>query len=995
MATPMPATTSTNFDHLPLHPSLHQLLRQRGILHLYLSQLVALEHVLSGKNILLSIPTASGKTLVAELLALQILLQNRDKHPKERSQWGKILYLCPLKALGSEKFKEFHDDWLNLGFRVGMSRSDIDQPDFHIFQNDLVILTNEKADSLYRLNSRIMKDVIMVIVDEIHLITDPKRGITLEFLLTRMLTQEISPLLVGLSATIRNAHQLATWLRADLITSTWRPVPLKEGYYLADNINFQDGSQRRVIKIPGHDDVTSLTLDMLKEGGQVLIFANSRKSAMSQADQLSPKVRITANETEKQLFSWVHHEFETKHLDDTYAAKKLAKVLKGGVAFHHAGMGSDQLHFIVDQYNAGHIKVICCTPTLAAGVNTPARRVIIKTLYRYEADKGSVLIPIMEYKQMAGRAGRPRYDPYGEVVILGSDPRKLEENGHAYIHGEIERISSKLEDPPMLQSQTLSLVVSQTVNSREALNRFINHTFYYHQHFVDSEPISEEIESSKLQTSTSKKKDRDDRHRRVGSPRKGGRGRDPLGLPMDDSEEQHSHFPLLFTSADKLLDSSPPSSEDNSASVSVSHSGSESDLDRESNLDFSVSKEKGSSCPPPTSLPDSSEISEDLSLSAVSADQTQYVPYPSSSSSYSTSKSTPVEKSKYMSGSLDTAISDTLTYFIRHDLIMTLPIEANPVETTSPDPLQPDLIPSDFPRLFATPFGKITNQSYLLPTDAVLLREDLAYAKSLEHSEEIEFHPVSWLHLLTTLHTFPKYYLRNGDYSPILAFIEQYGDNLIMEQIWEPVDPEFPEFAKEIKMTMILWDWISEIPGNEIAERYNVGRGDVHRIVENACWCLRGLQRIEKLEGDSLGEYEFEGDPMTGGLYHELLGLETRLRYGIRAVLLPFIEFHGIGRIRARKLYQAGYKSREDLTHASHDDLAKIPLIGDHLATQIIEQLASPKSKSRRSPSGKSSSGKRMTENTSFDKSTTSSPSLPSKKRFRIKRKKSLDDFLS
>ncbi|MHA1520286.1 MAG: DEAD/DEAH box helicase [Promethearchaeota archaeon] len=946
----VPAVTSTNYDHLPLHPNLHKLLIQRGILQLYPPQLTALEHGLTGNNILLSIPTASGKTLVAELLALQILLENRDKFPEEKSKWGKILYLCPLKALGSEKFKEFHDDWLNLGFKVGMSRSHVDRPDFHIFQNHLVILTNEKADSLYRLNPRIMKDVIMVIVDEIHLITDPKRGITLEFLLTRMLTQKVSPLLVGLSATIRNARQLATWLRADLITSTWRPVLLKEGYYLADDINFQDGSQRRVIKIPGHDEVTSLTLDMLKEGGQVLIFANSRKSAMSQADQLSPKVRIIATDSEKQLFSWVQHEFEKKHLDDTYAAKRLGKALKGGVAFHHAGMGSDQLSFIVDEYNAGHIKVICCTPTLAAGVNTPARRVIIKTLYRYEADKGSVLIPIMEYKQMAGRAGRPRYDPYGEVVILGSDPQKLEVNGHAYIHGTIERISSKLEDPPMLQSQTLSLVVSKTVDSRKALDRFLTRTFYYHQHFVDIEPISEENKHTKSPFSLNKKLKGDFQKRRTRSPRKGGRGRDPLGLSMEDTKEYHSNFPITFTSADKLLDAIPPLSDSNYVSKSDSGLGSDSGAENNS---------------PETNEELSQDISKNQPKSSVGINNTQYISYASSSLSKKIVKGKPMQ----ISGTLETAISDTLAYFLKHDLITALP----------------DSDKSDVLHLSATPFGKITTQSYLIPADAVLLREDLAYAKLLERSDEIDLHPVSWLHLLTKLQTFPKYYLRRGDHSPILTFIEKYGDHLIMEQIWEPVDSEFQAFAKEIKMTMILWDWISEVPGNEIAERYNVGMGDVHRIVENSRWCLRGLQRIEKLEGEAIGEYEKTEDPMTGGLYHEFRRLETRLRYGIRATLLPLIEFQGIGRIRARKLYQAGFKSRDDLSRASYGDIARVPLIGKHLATQIKEQLESPKSSSRKFSSSKPFS----------DKSSSTSPLIPSKKSFRIKRKKSLDDFLS
>lgn len=839
---------------------------------------------------MVSIPTASGKTLIAEVIALQKMLERQTKYPSQRSKWGKILYLCPLKALASEKFREFEEDWKSLGFSVGMSRSDIDKPDFQIFRNNLIILTNEKADSLLRLNPKVLDDIHTVISDEIHLINDRTRGITLEFLLTRLMTANSRPLqIIGLSATIRNASQLASWLHADLINSTWRPVQLKEGYYLQENIHFQDGSSRKVVKIPGHDDTTSLTIDMLKEGGQVLIFANSRKSAMTQAEQLSPKIRVIANDSDRQLFSWVQHEFEAHHLDDSFAAKKLHKMLKGGVAFHHAGMAQDQLNFIVDQYNARRIKVICCTPTLAAGVNTPARRVIIKTLYRYEADKGSVLIPVMEYKQMAGRAGRPRYDPYGEVVILGSNPEKLAEIGEEYIKGSVEQITSKLDDPQQFQNQVLSIISGKIVTNETNLFQFLSHTFYFHQTFVD--PPEEDLSQEKAGHLYSKnqfghKKSAKKSQKTVKRPRdhrKGGKGDDPLHL--------ETSFDLSFTSADQLLGRPELNHE-----IPEPHTKTPSSINSQTDSSMNKQGSKDSS-----SLLSSKEIEKSEVIA--------YVP-PSNNG---------IQKITIPPKNLQDLLESTLSSFETKDLIT-----RTDSSTSSKD-------------LKATPFGKVTSQSYLHPQDAILLREDLLYAKLLESNEEIILHPISWLHLLTKLDAFPKYYLRRDDYSMIMSFIDKFSDHLIMEQIWEPRDAEFPAFAQQVKMTMVLWDWISELSASEIAERYNLGMGDIHRLADTAQWLLRGLQRIEHLDGNDQGDSD---------LFTEFQQLELRLRYGIKASLLAFVELKGVGRIRARKIHQAGYSTQDALKKATISELAKIPLIGDSLARNIHQQLHGTPSKS-------------------------------------------------
>ena len=811
-----------------LHPKIITLLRTRKIKDLYPPQWEGIQAGISGQNIILSIPTASGKTLIAEILALQRLLALQPKQQSQASKKRqKILYLCPLKALASEKYEEFKDAWATLGFRVGISTSDIDRIDYKVFTNDLIILTNEKADALLRLDPKRMASLSMVICDEIHLINDESRGITLEFLLTRIKTANPRAQIIGLSATIKNAEELATWLDAKLITSDWRPVELKEGFYLKDEIHFQDGTVRRIPKIPKQSEVTTLAIDMIKEGGQVLVFTNSRKNTLKLAESLYQPIRIVASKNEKISFTAGQEKFAQIDPLETESAKKMHKFLKGGVAFHHAGLPRSTLSFLVDQFNHGKIKVICCTPTLAAGVNTPARRVIIKTLYRYNAEKGNVLIPVIEYKQMAGRAGRPRFDPYGEVVILGSNPEKLVNDAVAYINGDLEKIYSKIGDNDRLQSHILSLVVSKFAQTSQEILAFLKNTFYYTQ--LQTGTLTEEAPPPKRRklTKNTHKKSRFT-STRPKSNIKEGRGEDPLGLSTDTSS--------YFTTASNIWDTV--------------------------------------------------KASEDL-------------PH---------TKEHPDQKLK-IENHIRTKIQTIVSYFLKNDLV-----EKQEDPSTEEEQLR------------ATKFGKVCSQSYLSPMDAIIIKEDLLYASVLAEAGELSLTPTSWLGLLSKLSAFRKFYLRKQDYIPVFAFIEDHAENFIMEEVWAKTDPQFLNFAQEIKLTMIMHDWISEVHEKNITERYNIGIGDIHNTRDNAKWLIRAMQQISDLDPD----LNFKQD-----LQH----LYFRMNHGIRASLIPLVELKGIGRVRARKLFQAGFHTQDQLEAATIEEIAKVPLIGLSLATNIQTQI--------------------------------------------------------
>ncbi len=197
--------------------------------------------VLGGQNIVLASPTASGKTLIAELCAL--------KHVLEKG--GKVIYLSPLRALASEKFEEFQKytsirkaDGRKVS--VGISTGDFDSADNWLERYDIIITTNEKADSLLRHRAKWMDNISLVVADEIHLLNEAERGPTLEIVLARLLQVNPHIQILALSATINNVDEIAGWLNAKYVVTEWRPINLKEGVMLQDEIQYKDGESRKI-----------------------------------------------------------------------------------------------------------------------------------------------------------------------------------------------------------------------------------------------------------------------------------------------------------------------------------------------------------------------------------------------------------------------------------------------------------------------------------------------------------------------------------------------------------------------------------------------------------------------------------------------------------------------------------------------------------------------------------------------------------------------------
>jgi len=472
-------------------PRVRALLAQQGIERLYPPQEAALDAALSGRSLVLSIPTASGKSLVAYLALVQRYLSGA----------GKGLYIVPLRALASEKYEELRA-FRALGLRVGIATGDLDDEDQRLGHYDVVVATSEKADSLLRHRASWLGDVKTIIADEIHLLTDAGRGPTLEVLLARFRALGPDVQILGLSATIKNAKQLAAWLKADLVESDWRPTPLKRGVAFGRAIDFLDGGKRELGPDTG-DPVTDLVLDILDEGGQALVFLSTRRSAESLAARLgrAVKPRIQAADQARlaalaRAVSDDEAEAEMPNPDGAPPASegeeaaptfrpglggRLAHAVVNGAAFHNAGLSARQRRLVEQNFRGGLLKVLCATPTLAAGVNTPARRVVIRDIYRYDANLGNQPLPVLEVQQMMGRAGRPRYDSYGEAVLVAKTADDRETLIQSYLLADPEPVTSKLGSEPALRVHVLASVAAGFARDTTALERFLDSTFYAHQ----------------------------------------------------------------------------------------------------------------------------------------------------------------------------------------------------------------------------------------------------------------------------------------------------------------------------------------------------------------------------------------------------------------------------------------------------------------------------------------------------------------------------------
>jgi helicase len=464
---PSPPPTAP-LESIPgIDPRIPAVLRENGYGDLWPSQQEAAPLAVAGENIVLAVPTASGKSLVAYLALLSKALKGAHG-----------LYLVPLRALASEKFEDLKALGGALGLRVAIATGDLDDADPQLSRFDIVVATSEKADALLRHKAKWLTNVGCIVADEVHLLGDPGRGPTLEVLLSRFKMLNPGCQMVALSATIANSRELADWLKAKHVKTEWRPVQLREGILYGEAIQYLDNSRTKV-ESQLEDASLALTEDSVKGGGSVIVFVSTRKSTEALAEKLGAAVK--PHLTREQLDALKDKAAGLKGDGETSAERRLARCIMQGVAFHHAGLRNKERALVEQLFKQGMLRALAATPTLAAGVNLPARRVVIRDLFRYDVNEGNRPIPVLEYKQMAGRAGRPRFDRVGEAITIAKTQEQRSEILLSFLLAEPEKIDSKLGTENALRTHILSSIAAEFVRDERELEAFLKSTFYAHK----------------------------------------------------------------------------------------------------------------------------------------------------------------------------------------------------------------------------------------------------------------------------------------------------------------------------------------------------------------------------------------------------------------------------------------------------------------------------------------------------------------------------------
>lgn len=423
----------------------------------------ALKEEYLDKNLIVASPTSSGKTLIAEVFSLYTVLNKRKR----------VIFISPLKALTYEHshgFKKKYEKEFDL--KVGISTGDLDSSSKYLENYQIIFLTFEKLDSLIRHKASWLHTVGLLIVDEIHNL-DSNRGAVLETTIIEL--NQIIPTIkiIGLSATISNAKELASWIKGELIYSEYRPVKLNKGVFFENKIKFDDNSEKRIIERFGAID--DLVIDTLEKNKQALIFTNTRRNSEIIAKKMQKYTKKYLTNKDKKTIGKAIEEID--YSLNTEYDKDIANNLLSGASFHHAGLRNTLRTKTEELFKKGALKIIVSTPTLAAGINMPAYRVIIHTVYRH-SQNGMQTISVKEYVQMSGRAGRLGLDEKGESILIARNEFDVDNLFDRFVLAVPEDIESQLGFVPILRTQLLAIIANEVVFDDSSLNNFFENTFY-------------------------------------------------------------------------------------------------------------------------------------------------------------------------------------------------------------------------------------------------------------------------------------------------------------------------------------------------------------------------------------------------------------------------------------------------------------------------------------------------------------------------------------
>jgi helicase len=349
--------------------------------------------VLDAGNALIVAPTATGKSYIGRAILRQAV---------QRRETGVHVYLVPYRALAGEMYDSFVRELAETGVQATVRVATGDHTDpIYPQETNILVATYERFAALLRLPDLTLGRVV---VDEIHMVADETRGPVLEGLLARMKSHRRPRSLCALSAVVSNPEKLADWLKVPLVLGSAddRTVAVEFACEVVSDVEAQ---------------LRNELLSVIKSGEQAIIFCRSKPSSQRLARDLKPEVSRYLTQEDAQALRNV----ALSEAEDDEDAAELLELLSGGIAFHHAGLSRESRRAVETAFRQRHLKAIACTPTLAAGVNLPARLVVVRDVFRTEIVRGfprQVMLSTGELLNMLGRAGRPGQVDRGRGVAL-------------------------------------------------------------------------------------------------------------------------------------------------------------------------------------------------------------------------------------------------------------------------------------------------------------------------------------------------------------------------------------------------------------------------------------------------------------------------------------------------------------------------------------------------------------------------------------------------
>lgn len=413
-------------------------------------------------HLLIHAPTSAGKTFLAELAMVHTYLQQ-----------GKSIYLVPLRVQAEEMFRTLRERYKRFGIQVLISTSDYRHHDIRLEQGQfhIAVVVYEKMFQLIARQPSVLNKIGLMIFDDIDLIFDPERGITADFLLTRCLGS--SARCIALSSCLPQPAMMAEWMKAKLILSEIRPVPLKKGvmyngiFYYLDETGKIEKEHISDTSLSFENPYLQGLVEFIHRGETCLIFMKTRNEVRSLAWELADSLNLPPAEQAIERI---------KLLEPTRARDALLHAFQHGVGFHYSDLLPEERHIVEESFRKGEIRILVATSTLAKGLNLPVQNVFISHEKWYYADRqgngGNIPLSLSEYENMAGRAGRYGYTDQPARAILIANSEEEKDLLLSWYIQHSSRPTFLSDEIPLINSPMLGVIASYNTVTMEHIVEF-------------------------------------------------------------------------------------------------------------------------------------------------------------------------------------------------------------------------------------------------------------------------------------------------------------------------------------------------------------------------------------------------------------------------------------------------------------------------------------------------------------------------------------------